>query len=648
MTSYFDALTMACVADELRATALGGRVQAALLPGPLAVELEIYAGHRRWYLLASAHPEMCRIVVTSQRLRRGAEKETALLVLMRKYLRGAILSAIEQPPFERILRLGFDHAQWGSTELVVEVMGRHSNVILLGAGAQVLDALKRVGPAVSPARPVLPGQAYRPPPSQEKLPPTDLSESSLEQMLGAAEEGTPLWQVLVAGLQGVSPLLAKEIVYRAVGDVRARVTPPAPPQAGGDGGAPPQAGGDGGAPPQAGGENKRPLVGGTGMVQVAREMFAPLGSHQWQPTVVTEDGVPAIYAPYKVTHRAETTAVESMSQAIETVLAAAGSLDPYAAIRRSVRDQIGAARERLEARRQSLERSAAEAGEAEQWRKWGEWTLALAHTVEQHQTELLADTGEGEVLRIPLDPDLSAAENAQAFFARYRKAQRARQGEPQRLREVQLALQDLEQLDTDLQLAATRPEIDAVRATLAESGYLRGVRAGSATGPGLSPSPTPVQAVGEKKRPKAGAPPLPLRKQGHPPFPPRKQGGRQPAPPLQFAGPDGAMILVGRNSRQNDDITFRRARPGDWWFHARGVPGAHVIVRAEGESPSEQTIQLAAGLAAYFSKRRSERNVEVDYTQRRHVRRIPGAPPGLVTYRQERTVLAVPINPAER
>ncbi len=218
---FFDALTMACVADELRATVLGGRVQQALLPDPLSIGLEIYAGHQRRFLLASAHAETGRLVLASDKLRRGSDTETGLLVLLRKYLRGSALSAIEQPPFERILRLTFDHPEWGASALLIEIMGRHSNIILVGTGNRVLDAVKRVGPKVSAARPLLPGQTYAPPPPQAKLAPSDLTEYRLEQILAGSEPGAQLWQVLVGGLKGISPLLAREIACRAMGHPRA-------------------------------------------------------------------------------------------------------------------------------------------------------------------------------------------------------------------------------------------------------------------------------------------------------------------------------------------------------------------------------------------------------------------------------------------
>jgi len=569
---YFDALTMACVADELRTTIFGGRVQQVLLPDKLSVGLEVYAQRQRSYLLASAHAEMGRLLLTSEKLRRGVEKETGLLLLLRKYVRGATLSAIRQPPFERVLRLRFDHPKVGSSELVVEVMGRHSNVILVGPGQRVLDAAKRVPPHMSSTRPILPGKAYAPPPPQAKLPPSDLSEYRLQQILAGHEPKTQVWQALVRGLRGMSPLLAREISHRALGRSRALI---------------------------ADVQRLTPLLDET------RDLLSPFddahGDAGWQPTVVLEEDRAVVYAPYPVTHRGEPQAMPSMSQAIEAYTQAAASPDSYAAAKLPVQDAISRARTRLERRRRSLDLSLRQGQQADRWRQWGEWILAYAHTIAPGQTELVADTGTGKVLHIPLTPEKSPADNAQACFVRYRKAQRAVRGVPARLAEVDLALRDLEQLETDLALAGSRPEIDEVRAALVQAGHIRG------------------------KRPKS----------------PKVASSR----PLSVTSPDGFPILVGRNSRQNDNVTFRRASGDDWWFHARGVSGAHVIVRSANQPLPDRTIRRAAELAAFFSRLRDELHVAVDYTRRRHVRRIPGAAPGLVTYGQEQTVRVSPSGP---
>ena len=565
---FFDALTTACIADELRRTILGGRVQQVLLPDRLSVGLEVYAHRRRRYLLISAHAEQGRIHLAPEKLRRGVDRATGLLQLLRKYGRGAVLSAIEQPPFERILRLELDHPQWGCCTLIAEVMGRHSNIILVDAAGRVLDAVKRVGPHQS-RRPILPGRPYAPPPPQEKLAPSELTEYRLRQLLADQKPDAPLWRALVGGLRGMSPLLAREIAFRALGRPRAAV-----------------------------GQVERL----TPLLETIGELLAPLQSGAWQPSLALEKGRPAAYAPYPLTHRGQPQLVPSMSRAIAEYTAAVADADPYAAARRSVQADIDAARARLERRRAALERSLQQAAQAEQWRRWGEGILAYAHTIVPGQRELRAEMGDGAVEVIPLDPARSAAENAQGYFARYRKAQRAAQGVPARLEEVDLALRDLEQLETDLALAAGRPEIDQVRAVLVEAGFRKASRRKGAAG-----------------------------------------GSGQP---LRLLSPDGLPILVGRNSRQNDAVTFRQAGGDDWWFHVRGAPGAHVIVRAEGRDDlPPATIRRAAELAAYFSRLRHEAQAAVDYTRRRHVRRIRGAAPGLVTYRHERTVRVAPRGP---
>jgi predicted ribosome quality control (RQC) complex YloA/Tae2 family protein len=564
---YFDALTMAAVADELRAQILGGRVQKVLLPNDLSIGMEIYAHRERRYFLASAHPEHARLHLTAEKLRRGTGKTTPLLLLLRKYVRGGRIAAIEQPPFERVLHIGVQHPE-GNTTLIVEVMGRYSNIVLVAEEGLILECVKRVGPEMSRYRTVLPRHFYVPPPPQPKLDPTDVTELRLRDILADASPEPLIWRALVGGIGGVSPLVAREVVYRAMGEAEAAVSQ---------------------------------MTKISPLLETFQEMLMPVWEHRWQPSIVKRDERVVAFAPYPLTQYGDWEEVESISQAVEAYYGQMVGEGAYATAKRGVRDAILRARDRVRRKQEALERSRVSQAQVEELRLKGEMILAYAHRIEPGQQELTAPIGPNEPpLLIVLDPRLSPVENAQRYFGRYKKARSAAEEIPALLQRAGLEMRYLDQLETDLDLAANRPEIQEVEASLAEAGYIR-----------------------EKRR--------------------KQKVGR--SQPLTVNSQDGLIILVGKNSRQNEEVTFRRAAPGDLWLHVRGAPGAHVIVKTGGREVPEATLRQAAQLAAYYSQARGSIRVAVDYTERRYVRSIKGAAPGLVSYTQEKTIRIAPRKP---
>lgn len=561
---YFDALTMAAVADELRAYILNGRVQKVLLPDDLSIGMEVYAHRERRYLLASAHAEYARLHLAGEKLRRGVEKTTPLLLLLRKYVRGGRIAVIEQPPFERVLHIRVQHPE-GNTTLIVEVMGRYSNIVLVAEEGLILDSVKRVGPEMSRYRSILPRHLYVPPPPQSKLDPTDVTELCLKDLLSDASPESPVWRALVKGIAGVSPLMAKEVVYRALGDAEAAVSQAA----------------------------ELSLL-----LEAFQEMLMPVWEHRWQSSMVKEDGRLVAFAPYPLTQYGGWEEVESISQAVRAYYGQKVGEDAYTAAKRRAREAIVQAKEKVRRKREALERAKVSQAEVEALRRQGEMILAYAHRIEPGQRELTAPLGPDEPpLLIELDPSLSPVENAQRYFEKYKKAKSAAEEIPPLLRRAELEMRYLDQLEADLDLAANRPEIQEVEASLAEAGYIK------------------------KKRRR------------------RKMKRSQP---LEVESQDSLLILVGRNSRQNHEVTFRRAAPDDLWLHARGVPGAHVIVKTGGREVPEATLRQAAQLAATYSQARGSTHVDVAYTERRYVRSIKGAGPGLVTYTQEKTIRVAP------
>ncbi len=431
---FFDALTAAAMADELQATVAGGRVQEIVLVDSLSLGLEIYSRHERQYLLLSAETAHPRVQRLAEKPRRGPEAPLPLLLLLRKYVRGARLTGVSQPALERILRLEFMTAE-GPLTLFAEIMGRRSNLILVAPDGTVMDAIKRVMPEQS-RRPVLPHRPYEPPPPLEKASLASLTPSSLSGLL--AEVEGPLWRKLVEVVAGASPLLGREIVFRATGDAAAVEAAAAD------------------------------------LLAEGRALLLALPqSHAWTPTVGLEDGQVVAYAPYELTHLSAFRASPSMSEAIAEYARSEGRAEPYAAAKARVRQALAEARARELRRRAAIARDLVPAQEINRLREYGQWILAYASQIAPRQAELVVEGEDGQPLSIALDPTRTPVENAQRYFREYDNAKSAVRDGPRRLAEVDQALGRLAQWETDLDLAENRAEIDEVLAALIQAGYLR-------------------------------------------------------------------------------------------------------------------------------------------------------------------------------
>ncbi|MBN1992476.1 MAG: NFACT family protein [Anaerolineae bacterium] len=566
----FDTFSIAAMAAELRQIILGGRVQRVTQINSLTFGLEIFVHPTRHYLILSAEPQAPRLHLTAAKTRRGTGYDTPLMLVLRKYMRGARLKAIEQPPYERILHFRFD-TPFGPTGLVAELLGTRSNLILLDAGQTILGVARLSHPAAPTGQRLLtPNRPYQPPPAQNKLLPTELSELTLRRELGEASPQLHLSRLLTGVLAGVSPLLAWEIVYRATGHANTKVAQ---------------------------------LAELTPLLKAFDELFDHLRQNQWQPTLAFDkDGLPTAFAPYPLHHLAHTQPTTTFSAAVETYFAEAAA--GYAAAKTPLAQAIGDARQKLARRRERLQEDAAALANPLAFKEQGEMILACAHQIQPGQKELVVDWLPGESPAvIALNPALSPGDNAQQYFNRYRKAQRAAEEIPAQLKNVELEESYLEQLEQDLAMAEDRPEIDVIAEALAEVGYYR-----------------------SKKE----------RKQRQ-----KQATGRY----LRLAAPKGATVWVGKNALQNAHLTFNRAAPDDLWLHARNVPGAHVVIPTAQGLPAEADVFWAAGVAAYYSRARHDTGVEVDVTLKKHVRAIKGAAPGLVTYRNESTLRVAPIAP---
>lgn len=562
---YLDAFTLSALVDEFMDTLVGGRVQDSLGVDEDSIGLEIYAQHRRRYLYMSADSSVPRVHLVPDRLRRGVAKPSTVGLLFRRYVEGAVIAHVSQPAWERVLQIDLQGAE-GDVSIIVEPMERRSNLLLVQNGV-ILDCMRRVGADENRYRVSLPNHPYiAPPPQTGKLNPLTLT---LDGMMGIfAQNDDPkkkAHQLLTARVLGASPLVAKEVVYRA----------------------------------SASTETKAGEIDPAALFDALTSLVEPLSRRDWQPGIAEgERGIMA-FSVYPLQSVEGWRRVESVSDALTQFYSAPVGEDAYNAAKKPIHEELKEGKAKLEGRLASLRRSLKDESERELLKQSGELILAYQYAIAKGQTELVAQYDlDAPALSIRLDTDLTPLENAQRYFDKYNRAKRALDDVPGLIEEAEHDLDFLNQLETDLQLAANWTEIDEVVQTLQAKGMWRG---------------KPAQKIGGQK-----------------------------TAPIRVVTGDGFIIWVGRNSRQNEIVTFDKGSPMDLWLHARGVAGAHVIIKFDGRPIPERVIDGAAALAAYYSASRGEGKVIVDVTERRYVRKIKGGAVGMVTYRNETTRTVTP------
>lgn len=619
----FDALTVAAIRQELEGKLVGGRVQRVVIPAPLSVGLEVYRAEvGRTHLLLSAHPQHARVHLLSSPPSRDPEQHPPLELLLRKYVRGGTITSVFQPAHERILgfsivkrlRLG-KHQEYHSdpyfmdntgdeseeeeagpevppttVELVLEMMGKLSNIVLIEADGTVMDAMKRIPSTLNRYRVTLPNRLYVTPPPQDKRDPLTTSVAALSlEMQNAAEEDpkAAAWKTLVGAFRGVSPTLAREATHRALGGTQTR----------------------------AGDVSRDPDALQT-LITALNSLLALERTGAWEPCVAwqsVEGGRRGLdFAPYMLEHLAAQGAtlerIDGISLAAATYYAELQTLGGHSAVREKVRAELAEIRARDERRLDALREQLKRGEAAEELRRKGEFLFAYMHTLTPGQRVLEVPD---ENLKVDLDPGLSHVENAQRYFKDYHKARSALQDLPELIEQAEMRVRFLDELSTSLDLAATLEDIRAVQAELN--------LARQPSGP--PPEAAQTNAKGGRK--------------------PRKVQEKLPQP-LRAQTSRGVPVLVGRTARQNDAATFRLAAPDDLWFHARNVPGSHVILRTGAGDATEDDVREAAELAAGYSSARQNGQVDVICTERRYVRKVPNSPPGFVTYKNERVLRVAP------
>ncbi len=644
---YVDAMTLAAVASEWRTLLVGARIDTIIQPTEHAIALQCYAsgregqsGQNRWLYL-SAHPQLARAHLTAIKPQKIASEPPPFVMLLRKHLEGARIETIVQPRWERVLeivagyRVSPDSEDRIRLRLIIEIMGRLSNIIFCSEDGIILGSLKRVGADVNRYRTVAAGLPYVPPPPQQRtlagqslprLEPGSVTAAQLAisaaEERGAAEESTSekkrkraaeqpkIWQMLTKHLLGCSPLLAREMVFRTTEE-----------------GETPIEGADDGIWEE--------------LAWNVRDLTAAYDTQRWQPQMIERvgngggetgnaaygNGTPVAFAPYVLEQYAQFPDVRvrrssSINVLLDDYYARAEWRDALDSLRAPLRRLLQTQLDRCKRKAELLQQEMATSEEAARYRLYADLLLAHQQEVQQGQTEAVLTnyfaTDSAETVTVPLDPRFDAVGNANRLFNKYHKLRRALELLPAQFEQNAVELATIEQMLVDLKLAENAAEMTLVRAEVQAAGYLRGKEA-------RDKQALKAAKKGKGKKQAQGKANL--------------SGG---GVPLYVQSRDGFTVLIGKNSRQNEEVTFRQAASNDTWLHARGVAGAHVIIKAAGRTVPQSTIEQAASLAAYYSEARGSTSAPVDYTLQRHVRHMKGGGPGMVVYERERTLYVEP------
>ncbi|MCW2277219.1 Rqc2 family fibronectin-binding protein [Heliophilum fasciatum] len=585
-----DGITLTTIVDELRPRLIDARIDRIVQP--LADEVHLLGRHlgKNWRLLLSANPAQARLHFTQENKPNPTQPPMFCMVL-RKHLENGRIRRIIQPAWERIVAFEIESTdELGGKALktlILEIMGKHSNLILVDSDNMILDGLRRYSHAVSRHREVLPGRPYVAPPASTKKPLAPLDDQSLGELIYSTAENVLIVDGLQRNLAGIAPETARELVHRA------------------------------GLAPTA-------RVGECGHYELQRlaltlgELVQIVQDGKTTPLIFWQGSQPKTFAPWPLEHLSSLRQepAPTMNDGLASFYDQKYRADRLAAQRQTLAKRISLEWERANRKRAGQEADIAAAEKDRIGRTWGELLLANLYRVQPGDVSVDAEDFYDPAVthRIPLDPSLTAAENAQRFFARYNKATATI---TQAGAQLAATVQELHYLDSvlvALEQADDAAALEEIRQELVQSGYL----------PPQSPS-------------------RPQKKRGTPGSSKDKKPKEAPPQPTVWTTAEGGLIWIGKNNRQNDYLTMKMARDGDIWLHAKDMPGSHVVVPLRDKGGiTPELLELAANCAAYFSRGRDAAKVPVDYTERRYVRKPGGAKPGYVIYDHQQTIWASP------
>ena len=557
----FDGITVAALTKELKETICDGRITKIAQPesDELLLTIKTKEGQRRLSISASASLPLIYLTNDNKPSPMTAPN---FCMLLRKHIGNGRIVDVSQPGLERIIQLRIEHldelGDLRQKTLVVEIMGKHSNIIFCDEKDQIIDSIKHVPAQMSSVREVLPGRPYFIPDTMEKQNPLTAAGEDFSQAL----QGKPMRisKAVYTSFTGISPVVAEEICYLAGIDSQMTAS-----------------------------DLTDDML--THLYRQFQYYMEDVRNGAFNPVIYFDGNTPKEFSALPLTHfqNLEKKEYSSISEVLSTYYATRNALVRIRQKSADLRHIVQTALERNRKKYELQSRQLKDTENRDLYKVYGELINAYGYQLPEGSKELTAlNYYTGEEITIPLDPVKTPQENAQKYFARYNKQKRTYEALTELISETGDEIRYLESVESALDIALYEEDLTQIKEELSQAGYIR-------------------------------------RRQ-------QKKKAKILSRPLHYVSSDGYHMYVGKNNLQNEELTFHFASGNDWWFHAKGVPGSHVILKSGGDEVPDRTFEEAGRLAAYYSKNRGNEKAEIDYIEKKHVKKVNGSRPGFVIY----------------
>lgn len=570
----FDGITINALVHELNNTLCGGRLNKIAQPekDELFLTIKTPDGQRR--LLLSVNASLPLVYLTDNN-KPSPLTAPNFCMLLRKHLNNGRIISVSQPGLERIIDFKIEHLdEMGdlcTKHIIVELMGKHSNIIFTDDNNKIIDSIKRVNAGLSSVREVLPGLPYFIPNTTDKLNPLTTSVSEFTEIV--CSKNMPVYKAIYTTYTGISPVVSESLCY--------------------DGGI------ESSIPASELNQNEK-----LHLASLFINMMDDVKNKIFSPVIFYENSAPKDFfvLPSDMYHDLDSSNYDSVSNMLESYYSGKNTVSRMHQRSADLRQIINISLERNYKKFQLQEKQLSDTDKRDLYRVYGELINTYGYSIENNATSFEAlNYYTGENITIPLEPNLSPKENSIKYFAKYNKLKRTYDAISDLIQKTRKEIEHLESIKTAVDIATSYDDLVQIKEELTAYGFIKNKTTGK-------------KGVREHSKSK----------------------------PLHYISSDGFDIFVGKNNYQNEELTFKTATGNDWWFHAKNMPGSHVIVKSGNQTLPDKTFEEAASLAAYYSNGRYQEKVEIDYIEKKHVKKVNGAAPGFVIYHTNYSMVISP------